>query len=210
MAVKRKLFSSSSSNTKAKQTLTTQVAKLTRQVKSATPELRQKSYAVVVNPGPAVGTGDATPLLIPSFILGDEFRLHRIHVSHEVKYNEINQWGLLYSPKQGFSEQDDLALPNAPYGQENYEYIQDQSKIRVWARVSESALAGNRRIPTNTSLRCGFFEMDKKFSIPMKCVTSSPNQTNPTVVGNQIFYGGSNRSDSVPKTLRVTIWFTDN
>jgi len=57
---------------------------------------------------------------------------------------------------------------------------------------------------------CVVFEMDKKFSIPMKCVTSSPNQTNPTVVGNQIFYGGSNRSDSVPKTLRVTIWFTDN
>lgn len=212
VSAKRQLFTTPSSSKRAKTAaaLTNDVAKLTRQFNISRPEIRQKSYVVEVPPGPPTGTGVATPLLIPSFILGEEFRLHRIHVSHQVIGEKVNAWGLLYSPKQGFSQDSDLALPNTAYGQENYEFIQDQSKQRVWVRAQEGDPRKSQRVTTGGINRVNFFEMDKKFSIPMKCTTATPNQTDPTVTGNQVYYGGSHRFEGEGAPLRVTIWFTDS
>lgn len=193
----------------ARTSLSRDVARLKRQVAANRPEVRQQSYTVTIAPGPP--TKAPTALIDPSTIIGDEFRLHRITVSYSVPVTDTGvgrdlQWGLLYSPKQGFSSTDLVGI--SPYDPTNWLYIQDSTKQRVWNRFYESEKYGYNSLGDKPSVR--LISMEKKFSIPMKCANTQPNQQDPTVVHNQIYYVGANTDTTAATTLYVTIWFTDN
>lgn len=186
------------------------LARLERKVASNTPELRQQSYIVTVAPGP--GTQAATPLLAPTNIAGDEFKLHRIRVSHLVPASaepgpdpQRPTWGQLYSPNVGYTA-DEGYPTTSRYGDEGYMWDLDRTKQRVWTKKTEKQHDEQRELAATSTF---FFDLDKRFGIPMICGTTDDDEENPTVVRNQIYYTGSNFSDSGIRDLYVTIWYTD-
>lgn len=178
-----------------------EVRKLKRQVASNAPEVRQQSYTVTV----VAANTSAIPLLDPTTIIGDEFKLLRITVHGDADLNSpsgIGTWGMLYSPNEGYSSLEALPDQTSPHGETNYLYIPDKTRCRVWTRQHKA-----RQSQNNESYP---LVMEKKFGIPMKVGTSLASQADPTVVHNQIFYSGSQVDTASPRTLYVTIWFTDS
>lgn len=212
MPVKRQLFVTPSSSKKAK-TLTEEVQTLKRKVASAKPELRQKSYTVIV---PA-NNSDPIPLIDPTFIVGDEFKLHRVEVTDPTNTtralgsDQIGKWAMLYSPKQGFTPLD--CLPGtSPNDGLNMAYHVDNTKCRMWNRKYYGDYSNRGTVSTNASVSMLLnpLEIGKKFSIPMKLATQTANSTDPTVLHNQIYYAGSAFKIDAAQFLYVTIWFTDS
>lgn len=211
--VKRQLFTPSKKvrpTKRAKTTgeLTRDVAVLSRQVNANKPEIRQQFYTISLTPLRAT----PIPILLPTNIAGDEIKLHRVTVgwsSPDDTGSGDFPWGMLYSPKEGYSETDGLPNGTNANSIDNILGFPDNTKTRVWQRsMVDIRQAGYR--DTGTTFNAGGFMLDKKFSIPMKVGMDSPNEVTPTVTHNQIYLVTSQVPESgAPRTLRVTIWYTD-
>lgn len=210
---KRALFVSPSPRKRAKTTaqLTKDVTKLARQVNANKPEIRQQSYTITI---PASPTG-AVPLLDPNTIIGDEYRLHRIFVSlpeaNAPNTTDAGLWGMLYSPNEGYTPTNCLPDETSVFSDLNLFYPVNRTKCRQWV-MRQYGLLPNADGAAGTNRRNMPLELDKKFSIPMKCGTAEASQADPTTVHNQVYLSSSitNSSEAGTTTIYVTVWFTDN
>jgi len=178
------------------QALSTQVSQLRRVVYSNRPEVRQASYDITIS----VGQLTATPLIQPTLIDAgtEEIKLHRIAVCHSYVAGDA-PWGIIYSPRQGYSENQ---LPNGgdAYALQNFLQHLDHTKQRVFLRKNMSYLVESAASSDE------IFEFDRRFSIPMKVGMVNPGSM--TVNHNQLFFIGGLRDATVPKVLSVTVWYT--
>lgn len=171
-------------------TLTKQVAKLTRQVNSNKPELRQISYTVTVDDG-------AAACLKPPALAGEEFKLHGIVLRWVSAGPDSDQgWARLISPKGQYTMDD---YNSKGYNDRMFE-DPDKTKYRNWAvkyfNTAGEAFSRQRSI-------------QKKFSIPMICGTDG-DALNPTVIRNQMYVDmEDSEPGGNPKVLIATMYFTD-
>lgn len=209
-SAKRTLFVTPSPRKRAKTTaqLTKDVSKLARQVNANRPEMRQQAYTVDI---PA-NLSDPYPLLDLESILGDEFKLHRIRVTIPAIYlgtSIVGSWAMLYSPKEGYSAMECLPEPTLRNSPDNLLFTPDATKIRIWDTQQyadySNADAGT---PTESTALSRPLELNKKFSIPMKCGNTLANQAAPVTIHNQIYLCGQAPSGETA-TVYVTVWFTD-
>lgn len=198
----------------SKESLATKVARLQRQVNANKPEIRQESYTITVQADPVSIT--PIPLIDPSVIVGDEFKLHRIHCAWRAPAqpelgNDLT-YGIMYSPKEGYTEAD-IPVPSSSAGDlnDNYLTIFNATKQRVWQRrLAQSYFNYSPDVATASGPALAM-EMDYKWTIPMTCGTATATVANPTILHNQVYLmPGNIRGATGQGSLYVTIWYTDN
>jgi len=146
------------------QPLRQEVRTIKRQVNANKPELRQASYRLDITPNLSTPTALINPTLIDAGT--EEIKLHRITVNHLYKQG-LAPWGLIFSPRQGYSEAD---LPNAANANESQNFLQhlDATKQRVFQRRNFSGII------TQAASNNEILEMDRRFTIPMKVGMVNP------------------------------------
>jgi len=207
---KRKLFSDSPRVVRKPSSLSRKVARLQRQVNSNKPEVRQLHYTITLTPARTT----PVPIILPEAVVGDEIKLHRVHVAWDSPSNAADSqeeipWGVLYSPNQGYSEID--CLPQQQGSQihastDNYKWIFDSTRARTWLRKKQPLLYN----PATPERRQDVFEMDKRFTFPMICGTDPGDDT--VITRNQIYLVTSAVSEAggLTNTLYITLWYTDS
>jgi len=204
MALKRTVtIEGNSRPTKIPRGIKSKLDRLSRQVKSNAPEIRQDRYTVTI---PA-GTLAPLPLLVSlSLNARDtgtaEIRLHRIQVT----YNHIpgdRLWSTIYGHINNGNPVVGLYNPTNPFSPDNLFGEPDATTIKVYKRLNFSGTT--KVLPSDTNQ---FLTVNHRFSIPKKIRFASGGIG--ADIFDNIFYIGGNWNAAAARTMTVNVWYHNN